>query len=175
MKTELPPVEFRELDASDPEWVHFAAKLKMTPEEAHGMEAVKKAAILHREISDLDAQLKAVKAKLSKLEPWVLSYFSEVGIDRVTVDALGTPLTLSPRRELWAGPAEGYSADDVADAMAAAGMTARQIAAVITTKCNTSTLSALVREFDRSDSGVPPELAKAIKVAEVFKLSFRAA
>jgi hypothetical protein len=134
------------------------------------MKAIARVAELRHEIVELETKLEAARAKLRDLSPWVLSYFSEVGLDKVTLNGL----TMYPRRELWSRVADGKSADDVAEALADAGYPAHQIAAIVKLAVNSNTLSALMREYDARAEEPPPALAAAVSTTEVFKLGFRA-
>lgn len=131
------------------------------------MEGVREYAALQNEKGGLKDRLAAIDARLADLEPTVLDWFQRNGVDRVRVD----DRTLSLRRELWAGRAEGVDTAAACAALVAAGLPE-----FAEPRVNTQSLSALLREREKSgEPAVPPELEGVIVANEVFKIGSRRA
>lgn len=126
-----------------------------------GLQLVK----LRREKARLESELERVKAKIAELDPRLLDWFTEVGMDRGTWDGM----TLTQRRELWASVPAGADVGKIKASLRRAGV---DPAAIFKEGANTQTLSALIREMERSDKGIPPALQKNLKISEVFKVGF---
>lgn len=131
------------------------------------MDRVKEYAALQNEKAKLKDRLAAIDARLGDLEPHVLEWFQREGVDRIRVD----DRTLSLRRELWAGRAEGVDTEAACAALIAAGL-----AEFAARRVNTQSLSALLREREKQEEPpVPPELEGVIVANEVWKISSRRA
>lgn len=121
---------------------------------------------LKKERDAAEARLAKVKAQIDEQEPAVLEWFQSNGIGSVKVDGI----TVHIRRELWASVGD-QGVDFLRDALDAAGI---DPTTVIAERANTQTLSAVIREFERSERPVPNSLSAAVKVTEKFRLGFRA-
>lgn len=131
------------------------------------MDRVKEYAALQNEKAKLKDRLAAIDARLGDLEPHVLEWFQREGVDRIRVD----DRTLSLRRELWAGRADGVDTEAACAALIAAGLS--EFAA---RRVNTQSLSALLREREKGgEAAVPAELEGVIVANEVWKISSRRA
>jgi hypothetical protein len=120
---------------------------------------------LRRRKVALEADMRAVQAELDELCPRLLDYFAEAGMDRGTWDGM----TLSQRRELWASVPAGADVRKIKAILRRAGIDPTSI---FKEKANGQTLSAAVREFDASESGVPEKLRALLNISEVYKVGF---
>jgi len=123
---------------------------------------VKRYAELVKRKRKLDAEVKKIKKQLADLEEPVLGYFGDQCIEQQRFDGV----TLSVRRELWAG--HNGDVDAACQALVEAGY-----GDLVGRRFNTSQLSAVVREWDRAGEEIPDGLREHIKVSEVFKISAR--
>jgi hypothetical protein len=89
---------------------------------------------------DLQAEIDEVKAQLEALEPEILAYLSSTGYDMVRVEGF----TLSPHRDPWIGPAEGYTKEDVTHALKASDMEQ-----YVTESYNSRSLTKYVRDLEK--------------------------
>jgi hypothetical protein len=57
---------------------------------------------LLKQSKDLDERLKKVKSSMAEIEPLVLEYFVDNGVDRITIEGV----TLYPKSQIWASVPE---------------------------------------------------------------------
>lgn len=109
----------------------------------------------------LEDEIQQLKEERRQIEETLLEELAEAGVDQIKADGR----TLYTRSEIWA------SAQDIG-ALRAYPDTAPLIKETV----NGQTLSAWVRELERTDEGdpvVPQELQDAIKVSKVYKIATR--
>ena len=116
---------------------------------------------------DLDANLKAVTAKITAATPDVLDYFQRQGIDQI---ASGNR-TLYLRREVHTTKSPDVTTDQACEKLVALGLPD-----YVGSKVNTQGLGAYVRELeaDGQDINLIEEtFGGAFRVVEVFKIGSR--
>ena len=127
----------------------------VTPEQA-----LKRFVALQAELRELEAKVKAVKEELANLEPAVLTYFENMGIQRLTVDGY----TVYVRRQLWASKRPEVSWEEACDAMLVYGLDE-----YVGPRFNAQQVSAWVREREQDGlPPVPPELEHVLTVTEKY-------
>ena len=109
----------------------------------------------------LEDEIKVIKAKIAKVEEKLLAEMADAGVQRVTADGA----TVYIQRQLWASKAAGVSDEDAAAALIEAGLED-----MVKLKFNSSTVSAYVRELDKNEQALPPELAAVLSIAEKFSV-----
>jgi len=145
------------------------------------MEQLKEFVCLENRKRDLDAELKAAKARLDELEEALVPQFIEDGVQSMKVDGR----TVSLAQEIYASPLDGR--DRVVEALKAS-----ELAQYVSENYNTNSLSAFVREVardvaaqaEREDrifteddvrSALPAPLGLALKISFVHTLRSRKA
>jgi len=114
-----------------------------------------------REKRALEDEIKVIKAKIAKAEEKLLVEMTDAGVQRVTADGA----TVYIQRQLWASKAAGVSDEDAADALIEAGLED-----MVKLKFNSNTVSAYVRELDKNEQALSPELAAVLSIAEKFSV-----
>ena len=119
----------------------------------------------------LEKELKEVTDKMSSLERPAMDFMAENQIDKIALHGL----TFSPRRRIYAAPAEGYTKGDVANALIASGL-----GDYVSNDYNSNSLSGYVASFARESDEVltpadirdqlPEQLKVCVTVGEVWKL-----
>lgn len=118
---------------------------------------------LAKERRELEARLKAVKARQEKLETPLLDSFAKNETQNVRVAGI----TVYVHRQLWANPRDG-DYDRAVQAMRKSGL-----GDLIQERFNTNTLSAYFRELDAQGEAATPAMEDAFVVNEVFSLRTR--
>ena len=119
--------------------------------------------------TQLEEQLRDVKARLDVLEPQIAESFQKEGIQSTNVDGY----TVYLNRQLWAGATDGHK-----EAMfkVLKAYPDESWSFLVKDNVNSQQLSARVRECEQDADGMPilpDELQEVIKVSEVFKIGAR--
>jgi hypothetical protein len=118
---------------------------------------------LLKQSKDLDERLKKVKSSMAEIEPLVLEYFVDNGVDRITIEGV----TLYPKSQIWASVPE-LALDD----LRIAGHSD-----LIEEKVNSSRISALIREMVKEipdrDIDKLPEWCKNMNISEKHSVGYR--
>ena len=124
------------------------------------MEKIKRIIQLKKELDELDAKTKKLKAEFDALEPEVISYLEQEGLDRVTMDGK----TVSVRRQLWASvnKENPFALDILRD---------QGLADFIEEKVNSQRISGFVREFEKNGQDIPTWCNDALNITEKFNVS----
>jgi hypothetical protein len=144
-----------DLDAASPEYTAFNRFVTLT--------ARKRA--LADELADVEAAIKG-------LEPQLLSYLGEGGYEKVRVGGY----TISPHREPWVYPKQGFSRDDVCQALKRCGM-----AHYVIEQYNTRSLTKFVRDLEKNHGMLaeqdgalslmlPPELVGVLEIKAAYRV-----
>ena len=122
----------------------------------------------------IDAELKGIKARLADLEPKLLAFFEDMGMQSVKANGR----TFYIHRQLWAGKLADADAHAFAEAMRAIGL-----GDMVKESVNAQTLSSWVREqaAELEPGSSPEEIVAALpeglrglmKVSEVFSVRSR--
>jgi hypothetical protein len=123
------------------------------------MGAAREFASLKREIDRVEERLKALKRRRMELEELLIPWFEQEGVQNVNIDGV----TVYLHRMLWARPKEG-------DRDAAVAALRAYDPAYITIGFNTNAVSALFRELEESDDGVPAALAAGFDLTPTFSI-----
>ena len=118
---------------------------------------------------DLTLEKRAVKkrerelnASLTSLQEEILQQFEEEEIlESVRVKGYN----IKPKRTLWAAPIGG-DYERACKALEESGH-----GEYVNTRFDSRSVSALVREYDGQEEGIPGDLAENLKISEVFTLS----
>lgn len=135
------------------------------PEALHGLDLIRYWAELEHEKRALEDKLKEVKARQAQIEERVQEVFAETGMQNVRIAGL----TVYLERKLWAKREEGVTMEEACAALKEAGL-----GDLVTEGYNSHTLSAYLRELERTNQPLPPELEGKITAAEVFSVRARA-
>lgn len=111
----------------------------------------------------LEAEVDAVKAEAAQLEELLLPQFEQAGLERVSIDGR----TVYIERKLWAKAKDGDKA------AVCKALKRCRLGDYVEETFNTNSLSAYVRELDREDRPLPPNLREVLEISEVFKLRTR--
>ncbi len=124
------------------------------------MEKIKRIIELKKQLDELDAQTKKLKAEFDALEPEVISYLEQEGLDRVTMDGR----TVFVRRQLWASVKKDnpFALDILRD---------HGLEDFIEEKVNSQRISGFVREFDKNGEEIPDWCNDALNITEKFNVS----
>jgi len=117
----------------------------------------------HKELKDETEEL---GKELANMERELLEEFADAGTQSIKVDGR----TVYMKRQLWARRPAGVAPADQAQAALAAGLDY-----LVEPKVSTQGLSAYVRDMERADEALPPELDGFVRVDEVFTLGVRKA
>lgn len=136
------------------------------------LETFRRYAQLQDEKKGLKDQLGQVEEELKALQPLLLEEMDGEGLDKLTVtlgfDGEHNPIkrTIFPRREIWAGHANGRQA--LCDALKEAGLDD-----FVSEGFNVQTLSAFVRSYDPLNTLGPEEIVEQLPetVREHIKVS----
>lgn len=127
---------------------------------------------------ELEDALEKTKVGLKDLEPRVIEYFGQMGIDRVAIDGV----TLYVRRELWAGKVDDAQPMQVKQAFDEA-----ELDEYCQPRLNHQSFSAYVREIEKQNlpeggksltpeeimALLPAALQPIVKISETFKVGSR--
>lgn len=94
---------------------------------------------------ELEDELKAVEKEQAEMQAALLADMADSQCDKITLRGI----TFYPRRRIFAGPAEGYSRNDVAD-----GLIAAQLGDYVKNDYNANALNGFVSAFDK-ESDLP--------------------
>lgn len=124
------------------------------------MEKVKRIIEIKKQLDELDAQTKKLKAEFDALEPEVITYLEQEGLDRVTLDGR----TVSIRRQLWASvnKENPFALDILRD---------NGLEDFIEEKVNSQRISSYVREFEKNGQEIPEWCKEALNLTEKFNVS----
>lgn len=130
-----------------------------------------KYAQLEVERRELEDRLEAVKEEMTAMQPELLEVMLEGELDKITLAGI----TFSPRRRLYAAPAEGFSKHDVAEALVAC-----DLGDYVKSDYNANSLSAYVAAFDKETDEVltpadiqerlPEGLRQCLRVGEIWSI-----
>ena len=130
--------------------------------ESADLERMKRLVTINAELKELSEQEKKLKEEREKIEPLILDYFAEEGIEKITV----TGMTLFPVKEIWAsltkGNKEGLKI-----------LREHGLEDYIYETVNSQSISAFVREFERNEEEIPDWVHKALNVSEKFRVRVR--
>lgn len=127
------------------------------------LETIKELVRLKKEIKDLEAQAEELKSRFSIIEPAVISFMEQSGMQKITVDSR----TVFIKRQLWASL--NKEIPDALQIMKDAGA-----GDFIKETVNTMTMSAYVREQEKEGT-IPEWCNKALSVTEKFNVGIRKA
>lgn len=117
--------------------------------------------------SELEAELKLIKKKISALESKLLDDFDNDGVHSMKIEnTAGRNVTVYINRQLWASPEDGY--EKACSALRAAGLDE-----YVHERFNVNSLSSYVRELDEEEAPLPEEFEGAISVTEKYSLRTR--
>jgi len=118
---------------------------------------------LEKERRDLEGRINSIAREVEGLEQFLLTEFEEAGMSSARVD----DITVYTHRQLWARPKEGN--------METACKILKQVGLgeVVKESFNMNTLSAYVREKDRSGEKLPEGFENGINIEERFSLRSR--
>lgn len=124
----------------------------------------------------IEDELKANKARMLELEPVILEQMADVGMNNARINGR----TYYIKRDLFAGPADGYDKVSVALALKASGLDD-----YVTETYNSNSLAAYVRSCKQEAEGgdtltteqirslLPKPLRAVLRVGENFRLGSR--
>jgi hypothetical protein len=121
-------------------------------------------AVLVAQRRDAEATVKKLTTEQAKMERSLLERMGDEGIASLKVETDTGRFTISPRRELRASCIPGHEAD------LDSGFRAIGYDDMVKESVNANRLSAYVREIDAAGGEIPPEIAGAIQIVELFKL-----
>ncbi|NLW75522.1 MAG: hypothetical protein GXY18_03730 [Methanomicrobiales archaeon] len=123
------------------------------------MEKVKQIIGIKKQLDELDAQTKKLKAEFDAIETEVIGYLEQEGLDRVTLDGR----TVSVRRQLWASVKKDPFALDI--------LRDNGLGDFIEEKVNSQRISSYVREFEKNGQEIPNWCNDALNISEKFNVS----
>lgn len=124
------------------------------------MEKIKRIIEIKKQLDELDAQSKKLKAEYEALEPEVIQYLEQEGLDKVTMDGR----TVFVRRQLWASVnKENPFALDI--------LREQGLGDFIEEKVNSQRISSYVREFEKNGQEIPAWCREALTLTEKFNVS----
>ena len=126
------------------------------------MEIMRRYRRLLTEKRTLKDNLEDVTRELASLEPQVLDMMSQEGLQHVRLD----DKTLYLHRQLWVGVEDGYTREQAADGLVAAGL-----GEYVSPSFNVSQVSAYFREQARDTDNL--ELPEGLKLTEKFTVRMR--
>jgi len=118
---------------------------------------------LQEERRKIESTLDSLKEILKVMEEEILGEFERTGMSSAKVDGM----TIYLHRQLWAGPKEG----DYATACRV--MKENGLGDFVSERFNTNTVSAWVREEEKSGRALPAAIAAALNVEEKFTIKTR--
>lgn len=121
---------------------------------------------LRRRQSELESEASGVKEEADQIEQRLLEDFAEQGVDRMSVNGH----TVYLHRQLWARVPEGVTRAEVVEALEEAGL-----GHFVRRQYNTQTVSAWLRDLEREEEELPPELYGMIEGSERYSLRVRRA
>jgi len=116
---------------------------------------------LRAQIKAAEADVEEWKIEAAALETELLEAFAEAGVPRLTIDGR----TVYVHRQLWAKREEGVDMAQACKALVSAGFDQ-----FVSESYNSNTLSAWMREMEKSDTPLPPELDGVLTSTEKFSL-----
>lgn len=116
---------------------------------------------LRQRAKTLVDEAKALMEQADEMEQALLEDLAEAGVPRITVDGRTTYI----HRELWAKRPEGITTEQVCDGLRAAGFDQ-----FVNLTYNSQTVSAWLRELEKADAPIPPELDGILTTTEKFSL-----
>lgn len=123
------------------------------------MEKIKQLIEIKKQLDELDAQTKKLKAEFEALGPEVIQYLEQEGLDRVTMDGR----TVFVRRQLWASVKKDPFALDI--------LRDNGLGDFIEEKVNSQRISSYVREFEKNGQEIPEWCSEALNISEKFNVS----
>ena len=129
-----------------------------------GMAALDQFAKLDRQRMALEDEIKAIKRECADLQPAVLEWFTQEGIENIR-----TKECLVHIVSKWkVTPKSGYNKEDVVDALIHTGHED-----LVTTSYHWTRMSALAKAASDEGTELPDELLNVIDVTEEFKVQTR--
>ena len=113
----------------------------------------------------LEAKLDHVKARMAEIEPVLLTFFADNGMQSIKLDGV----MVYVQRQIFASAQDGNKARAVR-ALRTAGLKE-----LVTTGFNLNSISAVFREWERDGVDPHPSMARAFKVTEKFSIRARKA
>jgi hypothetical protein len=123
---------------------------------------VKKIVSVKSQMEELETQLKALKQEFDVLEPQVIDYMTQEGLQRITID----DRTVYVNRQLWASVKK-------ANPLALEVLRKNGLEDFIEEKVNSQRISAFVREYEKNGEEIPDWCNEALNIAEKFKVGMR--
>lgn len=116
---------------------------------------------LRRQQEASAAEADAIKAQADELEKKLIEAFSEEGMQRATVEGQ----TIYLRRDLYAQKKPGVEASDLEAALVKSGLDH-----FIKPAVNMQSLSAYLRDLDKTETELPDDLAAVVQGFEKFSV-----
>lgn len=116
---------------------------------------------LRQQAKALEAEAEALKAEADLLETELLEEFAEAGVPRMTINGR----TVYVHRQLWAKREADVDMAQACKALIDAG-----VGQFVTESYNSQTLSAWMRDLEKADTPLPPELDGILTSTEKFSL-----
>ena len=129
-----------------------------------GMAALDRFAKLDRRRMELEEQVKEIKRECEDLQPAVLDWFMQEGIENIrTKDCL-----VHIVKKWKVAPKEGYNKEDIVDALLHTGNED-----LVNTTYHWTRMSALAKQADEDGQELPEELLAVADAREEFKVQTR--
>jgi hypothetical protein len=129
-----------------------------------GMTAVNRFAKLDRRRMELEQQVKEIKKECDELQPAVLEWFTQQGIENIRTDECLVHVV-----QKWkVTPKSGYNKDDIVSALMHTGLED-----MVTTSYHWTRMSSLARAAAIDGTELPAELLEVVDVGEEYKVQTR--
>ena len=152
-------------------WGEFAASVKAMNEAAEDIDVRDPAmvllgeyAALTKEKAELNAALNGVVRRMGELEPTVLDYFAQHGVNQVRVEGV----TLYPLRQQFARMKPEVDRDSASAALRDAGL-----GDYVSETFNLNSISAFFREAERNGEDLHPAVHAAFDVIDKWRVGAR--
>lgn len=149
-------------------WGEFAASVKAMDESPDmrdpAMVLLGEYAALTKEKGELNAALNGVTRRMGELEPTVLDYFAQHGVNQVRVEGV----TLYPLRQQFARMKPDTDRDTASQALRDAGL-----GDYVSETFNLNSLSAFFREAERNGEELHPAVHAAFDVIDKWRVGAR--
>jgi hypothetical protein len=122
------------------------------------------AGLKHRR-DKLEAELDSVKARMGQIEPTLLTFFADHGMQSIKLDGV----TVYVHRRIFASATDGNKSRAVR-ALRTAGLKE-----LVQTGYNTNSISAIFREWERDGIEPHPSMRRAFTIVEKFTIQARTA
>jgi len=132
-------------------------------------ELIEEFASIDNEIKERDAVIKKLKKRKRDLEEPLLELFAELGVTSVVTES---GRTVHLHRQIWANARTGEDGARNFNA-ACAALEATGNGDMVERKFNVTKVSALVRELENSEDGIPVELRDNLQINEIVRVRIR--